>query len=326
MIDSHSLLQDGRKLVVTSTLLLALIFMPSVIGVSYDVLYVNDTYVNDSLTIGTNVRTVSAGSAPVVIQGNYTGSIVTGTMDFNPRFYGSGTYAVAYGRPRIYSSLNDLVMFYFTPSYFNNVPQYATGMFMAMPAHQTNVNDYYRAIYHSGETRSFLSFSGTDASTVNYNWITLGAPTSMGNIGAGVPASFSENMITLKGGLSRLVGTASSMNQVGINFTGFGTTTGLANDRIKGIVSDGGQFDFLGSSYVNTTSLQSNNYYAGSGSQGITQDFNISGLILSFEDGLLVGTSGVYNGSTGSSSSTLILDETEDNANDFSILGWLGIG
>jgi hypothetical protein len=68
-----------------------------------------DAFFKDSITLGNDTRTTGS---PFTIQGNYTGSILTGTMDFDPKFYGSGVYAVALGRPSAYTSANELVMFH----------------------------------------------------------------------------------------------------------------------------------------------------------------------------------------------------------------------
>lgn len=212
------------------------------------------SFIQSGLTIGNDTRSV--GNA-VVVQGNYTGAIVSGSLDMIPKFYGSGTYAVVFGRPAIYRSLNDAVMFYFSPTFNNGVPQKATGLFFDPPDHVKNVNDQYRLLFTNGVPRTFLAFSGADAdsSTVTYNWVTLGDSVSFGDLSTTLP-TYSETMITLKGGASRALGSSGSITQKGISFTGFGTKTNLVSgDSVTAISADGGDFLFTGNSIINTTNL-----------------------------------------------------------------------
>lgn len=73
---------------------------------------------------------------------------------------------------------------------------------------------------------------------------------------------------------------------VGLKLTGFGSGIGLENE--KALYVDGGKSVFNGNLNVTSGGTQSNDYYSGDGSQGLTVQLNMTGCNITVKDGLIV--------------------------------------
>lgn len=152
-----------------------------------------------------------------------------------------GNWVMLYGNPTNNTTSTNMIAFWLTPTVTSVAQQ--VEMFRFQPAaHAAGLNDTLKIIAETGYNRNYFAFAANDASTIAINQIAMGGAISAFDSGFTLP-TFTENMITLTGGLTRSSGTGGSFNQKGIRFVGFGTQSGLTgSDSVRAIDANGGLF------------------------------------------------------------------------------------
>ena len=173
--------------------------------------------------------------------GSVTGTSLTAALAMNPSVTGANLWIAAAVRPT-FNSNTTAIAFYLSPTFGATNNQSIETIRTVAPAHKANYNDRIQIITEQTFPRTMTAFVANDSSTVDIDQITLGGSVLMGDMGY-TNATYTENMITLRGGASRIFGTGGSVNQVGLTFSGFGTQSGLiAGDSCVAMNADGGIF------------------------------------------------------------------------------------
>ena len=199
---------------------------------------------NQRLTLQLNGSVSPSANGVFELLGNITGTIAVG-MNFAPTFDGTNFIALL-AAPTITNSNSVAKAFWLKPviSGYDKNTLMLDANFQSM-AHESGYSDDLSLLQHNSEFRYFFAFGTPDASTVDYKWIKLGNLFSAVDDTVNTIPTITEEMITLTGGVNRVVGNTGSVTQTGIKFTGFGTQTNLiASDAVRAITADGGIFSF----------------------------------------------------------------------------------
>jgi len=250
---------------------------------------------NGNVFIGSKDVAIDTGTNGLLnFGGKVDSSFISALLSFNPEISGN-TVVSFWVMPKV-NTTGLFQMFRATPQYGYDNDHKAEIIYFQPSVHLPNVNDDFN-IYSEDLPRFLISYGANDDSTIDYSQFEIGGSIVLGDFGgATVLPDITETMITLTGGASKL-GSLGSIKQTGLKFTGFGSKYGLVagTDYVTALTADGGNFDFLGTSYVNMTSAQAQNYYSGTGNAGITVNITLSECWQDFENGLLVN----HNCSTG---------------------------
>lgn len=175
----------------------------------------------------------------VKLAGDYSTTLVGSAFGVTSNMTG-GAFAAFACSPTMLSS-SEAQAFRLTPSFGSN--DHAAAMLLFKPdAHAIGYDDTFN-IYTEELTRTFVATIADDATTVAYNGITIGGEVLI--LDAARPnAAFTDDMITLKGGMNRVFGANGSVTQTGLTFEGFGTKTGaIAGDTVVAMTANGGTFE-----------------------------------------------------------------------------------
>jgi len=215
------------------------------------------------------------------VQGSYQVSSVGVGFTFAPTITSGGNFVALFANPIIESS-TIVQAFRLSPTF--QADQNMTGFILLPQPHVASYNDTVTGMTDNNYSRFYFAFSGNDAATVNFTGLKWGSTATFGDIGF-TNVAYTETMIDLTGGLSRVTGSNGSANQKGIKFTSFGTQTGItASDSIYAIYADGGLFAHA-YDYNGTTSAM---LFGAGEDAGI--GYNGTDLVL---DAALVGSGGV---------------------------------
>lgn len=239
-----------------------------------------------NVKVGNNTQTTLGTDGLLLLDGNYSGAVVAVGASVKPVYYGPATFAVVLGNP-IMRAESEAQLFRFTPLWPAKNNRTATALYFAPPTHAINLSEDYRLTAESQVTRSYFAFNDAsrDFSTVDYRWFEHGGAVQFLDLNYELP-DYNEVIYHAKGGATRTAGTSGSINQQGFKCTGFGTMSGLtSSDNVECFSSDGGIVNLTGNSI-----LQSNDYYSGDGTQGMTGTCG-SGTTLTVKDGLITGCS-----------------------------------
>ena len=217
--------------------------------VQHDFLQVIGNAVDSQVRVGATTGTMMTGAGGLLsFQGSYTSTGIKALLGFSPTIV-AGTTVALYCSPTINTS-NTFRAFQLAGTFGSN-DRSLTMLHFEPSAHAYNYDDNY-AMWRAVGNRIFFAYEQTDDSNVNYNWIVMGGAVTIGNLGEGTDnVDFSETMIKLNGGATRNMGTQGSLNQLGLEFSGFGTSSGLqAGDSIYAMKADGGTFHFDDNTYL----------------------------------------------------------------------------
>lgn len=239
---------------------------------------VNSTTKN--VQIGNDEETSLGTEGLFQFKGDYNG-YVSSMIYFNPQING-GSSIYFNVKPTLNNTGNINEGFRMEPSFITN------GIFNAMKLNYV-IPTIHNITYKIIEEISAKTFVNTNVKST-YEGIEIGGATTIMDFGGGT-VDFKENMITLNGGITTVGSLSRTPTQTGIEFNNFGTIgTGSV---VKGIDADGGQFDFLGGSYINSSNIEADNYYSADSTQGATKTIainNVTGVCtLIFKNGLYTG-------------------------------------
>ena len=193
--------------------------------------------VNPQVRIGPDDGTVTIGASGML---NFTGSISCSTigvgMGINPTV-SDAAFISTYCNPTV--NMSNVVEAFRLSGSWGNYNREIKMLNFSPPAHANGYDDDYKIIAEGPNiTRAFWNPGQNDQ--IDYNQIALGGSVTLLDIATPL-VDYTENMIALSGGATRIMGTNGSVNQTGLSFSGFGTQTGLqAGDSVTAMTSDGG--------------------------------------------------------------------------------------